>query len=148
MDHFGEFLKTWSLRSNSVTRQVSFNRTKIGGKCQNLNATFWVIFKQCDSVVIFFSFSWHGCLFSPRRMRRMSGWKDAAKLRWRSILHHLSHSIVFRRPRNATRNSSSSSDVVGPNAFEWQHLMTGLRWKTSALQLHTCRLIWMFRKSV
>ena len=35
MAHFGEFLKTWSLRSNSVTRQVSFNRTKIGGKCQN-----------------------------------------------------------------------------------------------------------------
>ena len=48
--HFGEFLKTWSLRSNSVTRQVSFYRTKIGGKCQkfkNSNATFWVIFKQC-----------------------------------------------------------------------------------------------------
>ena len=35
MVHFGEFLKTWSLRSNSVSRQVSFNRTKIGGKCQN-----------------------------------------------------------------------------------------------------------------
>ena len=32
---FGEFLKNWSLRSNSVTRQVSFNRTIIGGKCQN-----------------------------------------------------------------------------------------------------------------
>ena len=50
MVHFDEFLKTWSLRSNSVTRQVSFNRTKIGGKCQNwknANATFWVIFKQC-----------------------------------------------------------------------------------------------------
>ena len=46
--HFVEFLKTWSLRSNSVTRQVSFNRTKIGGKCQNSNATFWVIFKQCS----------------------------------------------------------------------------------------------------
>ena len=32
-----------SLRSNSVTRQVNFNRTKIGEKCQNaknLNATF------------------------------------------------------------------------------------------------------------
>ena len=42
MVHFGEFLKTWSLRSNSVTRQVSFNRTKIGGKCQNSNTTFWV----------------------------------------------------------------------------------------------------------
>ena len=35
MVHFGEFLKTWSLRSNSVTRQVSFDRTKIGEKCQN-----------------------------------------------------------------------------------------------------------------
>ena len=42
MVHLGEFLKTWSWRSNSVTRQVSFNRTKIGGKCQNSNATFWV----------------------------------------------------------------------------------------------------------
>ena len=27
---FGEFLNTWSLRSNSVTRQVNFNRTKNG----------------------------------------------------------------------------------------------------------------------
>ena len=35
MVHFGEFLKTWILLSNSVTRQVSFNWTKIGGKCQN-----------------------------------------------------------------------------------------------------------------
>ena len=35
MVHFDEFLKSWSFRSNSVTRQVSFYRTKIGGKCQN-----------------------------------------------------------------------------------------------------------------
>ena len=35
MVHFGEFLKNWSLRSNSVTRQVNFKRTKFGGKCQN-----------------------------------------------------------------------------------------------------------------
>ena len=35
MVHFGELLKTWSLRSNSVTRQNSFSRTKIGGKWQN-----------------------------------------------------------------------------------------------------------------
>ena len=28
----GEFLINWSLRSNSITRQVNFNRTKIGGK--------------------------------------------------------------------------------------------------------------------
>ena len=48
MVHFGEFLKTWSLRSNSVTRQVTFHRTKIGGKRQNSNATFWVILKHCE----------------------------------------------------------------------------------------------------
>ena len=35
MGNFGEFLKTWSLLSNSVTRQVTFIRTKNGGKCQN-----------------------------------------------------------------------------------------------------------------
>ena len=48
--YFGEFLKTWSLRSNSVTGQINFNRTKIGEKFQNAknsNATFWVIFEQC-----------------------------------------------------------------------------------------------------
>ena len=32
---FGEILKTWSWRSNSATRQVTFNWTQIGGKCQN-----------------------------------------------------------------------------------------------------------------
>ena len=36
MVHFDEFLKTWSLRSNSVTRQVSFNKTKIGEKWASL----------------------------------------------------------------------------------------------------------------
>ena len=35
MVNFDEFLKTWSLRSNSVNRQVNFNRTKISKKCQN-----------------------------------------------------------------------------------------------------------------
>ena len=40
------FWQTWSLRSNRVTRQVIFNRTKIGGKCQNSRATFCVIFKH------------------------------------------------------------------------------------------------------
>ena len=53
MVHFGEFLKTWNLRSNSVTRQVNFNKTKIveNAKIQkNSNETFWVIFKQCGDV--------------------------------------------------------------------------------------------------
>ena len=47
MVHFGEFLKTWSLRPNSVTRQVTLNRTKIGRKCQNcktLMRHFWRFF--------------------------------------------------------------------------------------------------------
>ena len=35
MRHFCEVLNTWSLRINSVTRQVTFNRTKIGEKCQS-----------------------------------------------------------------------------------------------------------------
>ena len=64
MVHFGEFLKTGSLRSNSVTRKVNFIWTKIVGKCQNTkiriqqnwwkipkfknsDATFLVIFKHC-----------------------------------------------------------------------------------------------------
>ena len=50
MVHFDEFLKTVSLLSNSVTRQVTFNRPKIVGKCQNekkkINATFLVIFNH------------------------------------------------------------------------------------------------------
>ena len=37
MVNFDEFLKTLTLRSNSVTRQITFNWTKIDGKCQNSN---------------------------------------------------------------------------------------------------------------
>ena len=44
MVNFDEFLKTWSLRANSVTRQVTFNRSKIGGKCQNSNAVIYGLF--------------------------------------------------------------------------------------------------------
>ena len=40
MVHFGDFLKTLSLRSNSITRQVTYNKTKNVGKCQNK--------KKCD----------------------------------------------------------------------------------------------------
>ena len=32
--HFGELLENLKLRSNSVTRQVTMNKTQIGGKCQ------------------------------------------------------------------------------------------------------------------
>ena len=52
MVHLGEFLIIWSLRSNSVTRQFSFNRTKNWWKMpklKNSNTTFRVIFKQCEN---------------------------------------------------------------------------------------------------
>ena len=44
MVHFGEFLKSFILRSNSVTRQVNFYKDKIGEKCQieTSNMTLWV----------------------------------------------------------------------------------------------------------
>ena len=43
---FGEFLKTWSLRSNSVTRQITFNRTKISRNAtfsSNMNHMLWTV---------------------------------------------------------------------------------------------------------
>ena len=49
MVQFGEFLKTWNLRSNIVTRQVSFLMDKNWWKMPkfiNSNANCWVIFKQ------------------------------------------------------------------------------------------------------
>ena len=45
MVQFGQFLKTWSLWSKSVTRQ-SKNWRKMP-KFENSNATFWIIFKHC-----------------------------------------------------------------------------------------------------
>ena len=46
MINFGEFLKTQSLRSNSVTRHVNFNRTKIGGKYQTLKCNILSDFQR------------------------------------------------------------------------------------------------------
>ena len=52
MVQFGEFLKTWSLRSNSVTRQVSFNRSKIGEKCQ-ISKSQMRHFEKFSNIVLF-----------------------------------------------------------------------------------------------
>ena len=68
------FLKNWSWWSNSVARQVNFDRTKIGGKYQNSNETFWVIFNQCESQKSRFrsdfltDFFWQG-------VRRFANWQ-------------------------------------------------------------------------
>ena len=53
--HFDEFLKTWSLRSNSVTRQVSFHWTKISEKCQNSKIQMR-LFRWFSNTVILFHF--------------------------------------------------------------------------------------------
>ena len=56
---FGEFLKTWSLRSNSVTRQVSFNRTKNVGKMPKSKKF------KCDILSNFQTMCVHGKLRLP-----------------------------------------------------------------------------------
>ena len=46
MVNFGEFLKIWSLRSKSVTRQGTFKRTKIDEKWQNWNFKYDILSAQ------------------------------------------------------------------------------------------------------
>ena len=63
MVHFGDFLKTWSLLSNSVTRQVNFNSTKIGWKCKKSKCDILSNFQTtccCDDeiLLIFFVVRW------------------------------------------------------------------------------------------
>ena len=50
MIHFGDFLKSEACGQIVLPDRSLFNRTEIGGKCQNSNATFWVNFKQCKCV--------------------------------------------------------------------------------------------------
>ena len=112
MVHFGKFLKTWSLRSNSFTRQVSFNMTKIGGKCQNSNVTLWVIFK-CKNLVylphqkvineclvlqpeIFhFFFSFHNCRNSQAKQQQQKSYLSTFGL-WRRKWEDICK-IIFSR---------------------------------------------------
>ena len=72
MVNFDEFLKTLTLRSNSVARQVTFDMTKIDVKCQNskiqmrhfegfLNTVQWLkitiqkskVYSHCDKSQFF-----------------------------------------------------------------------------------------------
>ena len=50
MVSFGDFFKTWSLQSNSVTRQVNFDRTKISENAivKKLKCDIFDHFKQCE----------------------------------------------------------------------------------------------------
>ena len=65
---FGEFFKTWRLWSNSVTRQVSFNRTKICEKLPKFKcdilSNFQTMCSACalDSIFkVFWKINWENC---------------------------------------------------------------------------------------
>ena len=93
MVHFGEFLKIWSLRSNSVTRQVSFNRTKIGGnaKIKKLKCNILSNFQMwCKESRPLKNHSFFNSLTVPKRP---SWWKPCfcGKNFFFRNLSHLSH---------------------------------------------------------
>ena len=79
MVHFDEFLKTWSFWPNSVTRQASFNMTKIGENAfKNSNATFWVLFKHCIRyAIINFDLQCNCWLLSSRDDKSIARWSKA-----------------------------------------------------------------------
>ena len=98
--HFVEFWNTWSLRSISVTRHVNFNITKIGGKCQNSQATFWYFFKQCELVGILNKLYWNVVIksqfyFSDEVVIDYPKWRIRIAL----LVHARSASPSFARPR-------------------------------------------------
>ena len=88
---FGQFLKTWSLRSNSVNIQVTFNSTKIDGKCQNSNATFWVIFKQCALLL--------NCSFESKQSVVAKVFSQFIKVLSSHFLCWMHLSICLRKPQ-------------------------------------------------
>ena len=62
--YFGEFFKTLSLRSNSVTRHVTFNRTKIGGNAKIQNF-------KCDILSDFQTLCCCKGYFQPKALKEM-----------------------------------------------------------------------------
>ena len=96
---------TWRAKRATFTIWVGKNALKVP-KIVHFGdfPTMCVFFYLTLSAVIFFLFSWHGCLFSPRRMRRMSGWKDAAK--------HLSPFISLHRFSSASRRVTAAATLM------------------------------------
>ena len=83
MVHFGEFLKTCSLRSNSVTRQVNFKSTKIGEKCTKLKNIKWDIlgdFQTMCSSLDFLTNDWFSRLII-HCSKYTSGWERQTLLK-------------------------------------------------------------------
>ena len=68
-------MKTLSLRSNSVTRQVNFNRTKIGGKCQSSNIQMRHFESFSNNVIIYYLHSFWTKLSKYTSFRIYGFWR-------------------------------------------------------------------------
>ena len=101
MVHFGEILKSWSLRSNSVTRHVNFNRQKMVEKAKIEN--FWMIFKQREM--------W--CLQKAKRFSWLKIWKCTCQ-----SAVHFKLSFSFKKgSRSSHRISAAGFLAVSNNAL-------------------------------
>ena len=97
---FGEFLKTMMFRSNSVTREVTFNITKICGKCKIEKFKCDIIFKQCgvgqNVFVPSFPGMKHPTFYHIRKVHR--GWANSRPI-FDRFPHSLTQSQHCRRAR-------------------------------------------------
>ena len=105
MVHFGEFLKTWSLQSNSVTRRVTFKRLKIGWKRQNSkiqNVTFLLILKHCADVpyLLLSIKSWaHFLWFLPTELYFSGMLKKHVMEAWSCSWCAVKHAVLYQKSK-------------------------------------------------
>ena len=104
MVQFNEFLKTYRLQSNSVTSQVNFIRTKIGGKSQN-----WKIQVRhfgCFSNTVKWSLThWKITFFVRWRRRRCRKRNVSFGLKGQVPWDTPGHPHVFLTKRRKAKNS-------------------------------------------
>ena len=123
--HFVEFLKTWSELSNSVTRQVSFNRTKIGGKIPKLKNI------KCD-ILSNFQTMWGDCHSVWKPLGKVSfynfvseGWVFKAQIITRQLLNQISHATSFDVQFWPLLKKTKKTPKIAPrwprSNFKWVH---------------------------
>ena len=99
MVNFGEFFITWSLRPNSVTRQVNFKRSKIGGNAE-------IEKFKCDILIDF---------------QTMWTWqKRSKKLQYSCYIVTLSSSNLFKFDKLVNiRQSMAWGNNAWDQKFDW-----------------------------
>ena len=107
MVHFGEVLRTWSLRSNSVTRQVSFNRTKIGGKYKN--------YKNSNATLSHFQTMCNRVSSDPKFFRKVR-FIDCFSASFLSILRAIAHWLASM----TSERKGESPPCLLLSAFSWK----------------------------